>query len=362
MDMSPTGRAGLKTYVINLDSRPRNWDRVVRGLGGAGVMPLLDVERIPAVDMTGVSLLPGGDVVPEHKLEAMRRHVSPRALLTMLRGRRRYHHEFVSAGAIGCFLSHVAVWRKVVAQEDGDEGLGALVVEDDAAVTDPEALGTVLRAVLDRRLPPGADVLLVGWTNLKSVDPEEEQQQQQAQQQQAQQQDGGSGSGELALAEELPTELSPGLMVHRVVRDFGSTHMYYVTPAGARKLLQTALPIEVQVDFYMGQRLNEQLSRLMGLEPLVVYGVRNSEEGAPIVHQHNPQGSSIGHGLCEGCGPFVDMRVITDGMGRSRSVGDIRSNPLLALTAAALLMLVATAAVVAVLKAKRQRRGRSNKR
>lgn len=303
--------------------------RLMQSFGETGLASMVQLERLPAVDMTGVSLKPGAVCAPE-KLDILRRYVSPRTLMTMIRGERRYHHEFLSAGAVGCYLSHMAAWRKV-AQQHGDRG--ALIIEDDAAVEDANSLRTVLRALLEleaaadavpsgkaepggsRReltagtgrspiatpasLPRDLDVLLIGWANLRSVD-----------------YDAALEGGMASKAHEI----GPGVMVHPLVREFGLAHMYYVTPAGARKLLQTALPIEKHVDFYIGQRLDPLLSRTLGVEPLIVYGVTNTFNDSPLVGQYNPQGSTIGHNVCRGCGPFANMRITTDSHGRSRSV------------------------------------------
>jgi hypothetical protein len=331
----------LPAYVINLDSRPQSMRRLMQSFAETGLASVVQLERLPAVDMTGVSLKPGADA-PE-KLDILRRYVSPRTLMTMIRGERRYHHEFTSAGAVGCYLSHMAAWRKV-AQQRGNRG--ALIIEDDAAVEDANSLRTVLRALLEleaaadaapsgsalaassqmdgkgssnksrtappkgsstegvrRGMPRDLDVLLIGWANLRSVD-----------------HDAALGAGMVFKAHEI----GPGVMAHPLVREFGLAHMYYVSPAGARKLLQTALPIEKHVDFYIGQRLDPLLSRALGVEPLIVYGVSNTFNDSPLVGQYNPKGSSIGHNDCKSCGPFSNLRITTDSHGRSRSVSDSR--------------------------------------
>jgi GR25 family glycosyltransferase involved in LPS biosynthesis len=268
-------------YVINLDSRRENYAHFTRHMSANGLVPnAIRLERISAVDMTGVRLDGRGGRISAEKRRRLKEHVSPRALSTMLRGQRRYHEQFTSGGAVGCYLSHVEFWRKVASLPDNARG--ALVMEDDARVLQPGSLGALLHSIAEKGLPKDADVLLLGWVNLDSV-----------------------AEGE---AEAGPIRLAPNIVGHRVVRPFGCTHMYFVTPRGARKLLETAFPIEVQVDFYMGQRLDAQLSEVLGIEPLVVYGAR-TDVGETLVAQHNPTGSSVTHDDCPGCGPFVDRSV-----------------------------------------------------
>jgi hypothetical protein len=324
----------MKAYVINLDSRPQNMERVRSSM--ARLQPsLVEIERVPAVDMTGFDVRdPGRNAA---KLELVRKHVSPTALLTMLRERRYHHEQFTTPGAIGCYLSHMNVWRKIAAAKEG-----ALVIEDDAVVSDPEVMAQMVRAVQRNRLPPEVDVLLVGWANLMSVDDD--------------------AASETATAEELAAPaapaapaitLGPDVVAHRVLRQFSLALMYYVTPAGARKLLQTALPIEAHVDFYIGRRLDPQLSRLLGVEPLVVYGARRSRDGRSFVLHDNALGSAIQHGDCESCGPQIDLEVVVDERGRSRSVPSVvkrLTDPVL--IAAALLMAIAVVAAVGALVAK----------
>jgi len=298
-------------YVINLDSRPENLRRFKEHMTATGLVPnAIRLERLPAVDMTGVRL-DGREAATKKihpdKMRKLRDHVSRRAIATMVVGKRRYHEQFTSGGAVGCYLSHVEFWRKVAALPDNHRG--AVIMEDDARSRHPELLGALLHTIADQGLPRDVDVLLLGWVNLNSVDAEPGALV-------AETPASSSYPAAFAVAAEpgiepgpsAPVRLSEHVVGHRVVRPFGCTHMYFLTPRGARKLLETAFPIEVQVDYYMGQRLDAKLSELLGIDPLVVYGAR-TDLGESLVAQHNPTGSSISHGDCSGCEPFYDRRV-----------------------------------------------------
>ncbi len=92
----------LKTFVINLDRSPDRWAKISEHLTNEG----FDFERMPAVD--GL------------RIENPSAHA--RSLSLLILQRRLSGHE------IGCYLSHVKVWRKIVEEKIPV----ALVLEDDA--------------------------------------------------------------------------------------------------------------------------------------------------------------------------------------------------------------------------------------
>ncbi|HLW80246.1 MAG TPA: glycosyltransferase family 25 protein, partial [Terriglobia bacterium] len=103
-----------KAVVINLDRRPDRWEGVVRRLHAAGIRRF---ERFPAVD--------GSTVDTDNN-----RLVSKRAAREI--DQHPPDHRWPSRGGLGCFLSHVSVWREF----DRHPGLKSLwVFEDDARPT-----------------------------------------------------------------------------------------------------------------------------------------------------------------------------------------------------------------------------------
>ena len=104
----------LPVYVINLDRRPDRWRQIQYALLQGGFH---HIERIPAVDGKKLSIT------------TVQRTVTPEARSTFQRTRIR-HEELGSLGAVGCYLSHMNVWKRIA--ESGQPGI---VVEDDAVIT-----------------------------------------------------------------------------------------------------------------------------------------------------------------------------------------------------------------------------------
>ena len=143
-----------------------------------------------------------------------------------------------SFGAVGCYLSHVALWRQLVAS--GDEAYA--IFEDDARVRRPADLERVLRDAGDH---PEYDVLFLGWRFPLDT---------------------------LFGRRRGPPDAS-GRFQPMLAPRFYETHAYVIRRRAAEALLRDALPIEMQIDAYMG--LQRQRLGLRFLLPV----------GGPIVTQ-----------------------------------------------------------------------------
>jgi hypothetical protein len=295
----------LQAYVVNLDARPKNLQRFMSALQEQPeelTKDILHLQRFSAVDMTGITRgVPVSDVDKRRRMAK----VSPFATWTMMQAERRYHQQFLGAGAIGCYLSHVAIWEKVAASDDER---GALVFEDDARINRPADIASVLRRAQRGEFSDpsaGVDLVLLDWVNLKSIDADDVVEL-------------GEPSGSVELVDGVPMASKGQVLGYRIVQPFFSTAMYYLNRRAAIMLLERALPIEIQVDGYISVRASEVLSEALGITPLKVYGARG-ELGARLAHQHNPTGSSIGHDGCTTCdsagetkldGSSVEMSVV----------------------------------------------------
>jgi glycosyl transferase family 25 len=124
MSRTLSGVSNLKLYVINLD---RSTDRMSWFDGQASARALHFI-RVPAVD---------GRDLSETGLEAYHERCPP--------------FRSVSFGELGCFLSHVEVWRRIVAGAEP----WAFVAEDDLHLGEDSErfLGS------DDWLPPGVDLV-----------------------------------------------------------------------------------------------------------------------------------------------------------------------------------------------------------
>ena len=114
------------------------------------------------------------------------------------------------ASAVGCSLSHIALWRKAV---ELDEPI--IVLEDDVRM-DKDFMHTAIS-----RIPAGVDHAAIVYLPF------------------ADRSDCGT----------YWCNVQPR-------KGFGGTQMYYITPRGARILLEQALPIVSQIDVYMGYVAN----------------------------------------------------------------------------------------------------------
>lgn len=100
----------MKIFVINLDRRPDRLNQISDKLRDLG----LEFERIPATDGTAIDLKKHTDTT----------------LAWFWAG-----FQAPLPGAVGCFLSHQRIWRKMF-EESVDQ---ALVIEDDANLVDWDA-------------------------------------------------------------------------------------------------------------------------------------------------------------------------------------------------------------------------------
>jgi len=125
--------------------------------------------------------------------------------------RERVQHEALSGlGAVGCALSHFAVWSDFVAS--GDDV--CIVLEDDLHPTHAPHFDAAVKAMLARK---EWDIGLLGWCS------------------------------------SLPSNRRPdgSLVVFPTSAGFTGAHAYMLTQHAARTLMQHLFPLEMQVDFAM---------------------------------------------------------------------------------------------------------------
>jgi GR25 family glycosyltransferase involved in LPS biosynthesis len=194
--------ADLPVYVINLDRRPDRW-QFIRGMLMANGFH--DIHRISAVD---------GRTLGAAKINQL---VTPQGRETFKRERKR-HEELGSLGAVGCYLSHVDAWG--IIKQSGRPGI---VVEDDATLIPSFQQSSVFKQP-DLMCKP-YDLVLLGYAKLRD--------------------------DEMTLRED-----KDAIVPFRSM--FFGTHFYYITPQGARKLLEIALPMEIQLDAWMGMQMSQE--------------------------------------------------------------------------------------------------------
>lgn len=188
--------------------------------GGGGVLTNMDAVVISMqADRfadAAAELAPYG-VVPRHFQAVKGAALSPEELADTVTADARVKLQtkrggLPSLGAVGCYLSHVAVWRSVVASRRT-----TLVFEDDVV----GARGGRIDEALDAASSADKDwdVLL-----LDAI---------------------------LKQRKKARPTSSPRIARLPEDGDFACTTAYAITPAGAAKLLKGALPLHVEVDGYM---------------------------------------------------------------------------------------------------------------
>jgi GR25 family glycosyltransferase involved in LPS biosynthesis len=188
----------LPVIVINLPRRVDRWETLCRRMNGAGLTRLIKAPAIDGMD------LPGAQIAALTGLDGKNVDEAPRSHLSLTRP------------AVGCFLSHLAIWRRLI-----DENLPrALILEDDAA---PTAIcsGEKLQSAL-AFMPDDAGLVFPGLIIM----------------------------GGLA-------ERSTVCGLARIYY-FNGTFAYFVTPAMCRRLLRHLLPLRSHVDHQISHLLVEQ--------------------------------------------------------------------------------------------------------
>lgn len=256
----------IPAFVINLDGHEAKFEGVLSRLSRCPNMSgILDgPARFRAVDMLGRM----GDFA--ERTQDPSAIVSLFAAKTMVVGERRYHCQLTSEGAIGCYLSHYSLWKKCVEMQRP-----ILIMEDDVAFAQGR-LAEVLSRVNSMMEDAGDSlqgVVCFDFLNYFSISAKEP---------------------------VLPVE--PGTNLHRITRPFFGLAMYMIHPRAAKALVETALPIEVQVDAYMAFRADPALCAMLNLTPVHIYGALGHGPGFQrFAFQLNTGRSTIQRDDCPMC-------------------------------------------------------------
>lgn len=198
--------AGTPAFLITLDRK--NERRALNTYAKVHSMGFTDITFVDAVD--------------GRKINDISSLTTLRAQYELKNG--RYVHEAISCkGAIGCYLSHIEVWKKCVKLNRT-----IVVFEDDFVPIDPSGDSnpseTLLRSIHDA-IDKDYDILRFAYYTF----------------------DGGSDSGSGTV------EITPYLST---IKNVHGTGAYFITPRGAKKLLSRALPINTHVDHYISMVAN----------------------------------------------------------------------------------------------------------
>lgn len=189
-------------YCINLDRRPERWDFMCEQLAGLQ-MP---ARRWPGIDgrTLDVMALAAGGLV---NAKALPRYFLP--------DEQKLFGVDLTAGGLGCALSHMQIWKDVIERFPEEEGGCFLVLEDDCRFL-PGFSEEVLRTRL-AEVPDDWEMVFLGGVDL--------------------------------MRRQAALEVVPG--VRRLYRGFRETTAYLVTVAGCKACLEVSVPMSWQIDTHL---------------------------------------------------------------------------------------------------------------
>uniref|UniRef100_A0A6C0I7N1 Glycosyl transferase family 25 domain-containing protein n=1 Tax=viral metagenome TaxID=1070528 RepID=A0A6C0I7N1_9ZZZZ len=188
----------MDKYIISLKKNHIQCKKTIDTLNKSGVNNVNIFEAINGNDL----IMTLDDIGYKHPYV----NVSMATQYNMYNGRTKFR-DIPSRGAIGCYLSHVMLWNKLI---DNDKEY-MLILEDDAIPLDNNLDNKINNLINERN---DFDILLLGY-RLKDRD-----------------------------IELISKNISK-------CKYFVLTHSYIISKKGALKLLKHAFPIEMQVDNYM---------------------------------------------------------------------------------------------------------------
>ena len=205
----------IPSYCISLERRLDRWKRFQ---SQPALENLSGLQRFVGIDGKTVDL-------------ANDKRVTVGAKRSIMLNERRRHSDLNTVGGVGCALSHIAVWQKIV----NDKTKVALVCEDDAVLpyNFVENVNSEIAnsAVLCDTSKWDMFLLCGLWKGLHDI---------------------------------------PGEEVLKKIDTFFLFHCYVITYEGAKKLLEYALPIESHIDWWVSYMADVQKFRIVGVKRLRV--------------------------------------------------------------------------------------------
>jgi len=190
-------------YCVNLDRRPERWSF----MQGQFARLRLHARRWPAIDGREIDIngLADGGLVQR---DALARYFLP--------DEQKLFGVDLTAGGVGCALSHMQVWKDVIEHNDeADDSACFLVLEDDCKFL-PEFDEQLLFSRLEH-VPKDWQIVFIGGTDL--------------------------------MRRQAALEVAPG--VRRLYRGFRETTAYLITVSGCKACLEVSVPMSWQIDTHL---------------------------------------------------------------------------------------------------------------
>lgn len=231
----------IPTYVISLDQAKEKYKRVEKDFSAIG---------IPVKRFSGVY----AKAQPKEYIKSV---IHPYVLYTIENGR-RIDPEICTLGAVGCYLSHIGLWKQLL--NSGEEMMH--VVEDDARILST----TEKMEMFVKSVPSDWDVIYLGFMKTP-------------------------------LYSRRDILVSDGL--YKINSWTFQTHSYVINRRGAEKLLSKALPIVHHVDSYMSfmaingglvayRPSKQMIGQNLTLNSQVGHGVLSMDEALIVITRFPP--------------------------------------------------------------------------
>lgn len=193
----------IEKYIINLDTREDRFD-ITNNL--LNQYDFKNVIRFPAVK---------GKNIPNNELLKI---IEPSAMKSIFDNYRKEHHE-LSYGAVGCYLSHINIWKKL--EKNNLDYI--IIFEDDAY---PKFNLTELQKIIKNDVPDDWDIIFFGgiYNNYNIINDN----------------------------------------IVKLKR-FYETHAYIINKKGGLKLLSNAFPIKKQLDSWLSDLASNNLVNIYGI-------------------------------------------------------------------------------------------------
>lgn len=229
----------MQSFVINMPKQEKKLNRFM--IYNSPLLTPLNI--IPQTFQAVV----GKDLHPSYLYDVL----YPSVHYTIKYGRKQ-HREICTIGTIGCYLSHVSIWQKMI-----DESIDSCLIFEDDAIPVPGVTSDDLK-ILFSKLPEDWDIVLLGSSR----------------------------------SNEDPHHMDEDVGIFYKIKSITfQLHSYLINLKGAKKLLEKAFPIIDQLDSFISY---------MCMRNVNGYSLKND-----YFIQNNIEGTSLQTDLCLSC--FVDQ-------------------------------------------------------
>jgi len=189
--------SNIKSYVINLEKYKNRYDLCLKRLSKINVKP----ERFNAI------------YVDNEYSDEIKKITYPSVQYTIKNGRFS-HNNIGTKGAIGCYLSHVTLWKMLL---ESDEDM-FLIFEDDVDINENiNDIENKINKTLNSMSTFDWNIIYLGFFDTTTINMSQ----------------------------------NPEIYFRKPKNMVYGTHAYLINKEGARKLLEKAIPIVDQIDSYI---------------------------------------------------------------------------------------------------------------